>query len=146
MCFASLLSLFHLVRPFNGAKRNVATSTVITEQHILRLLAMQNILLSKQYGVVISKLVLYLCFNKHYNVLSNIGSLLLPGVFFLPFLFYEISFKSGQHIKQKIFSFSVMQVNILALHYHLNEKNYIVLYCLLFCFSALGGLNLKIHG
>lgn len=81
MCFASLLSLFHLVRPFNGAKRNVATSTVIIEQHILRLLAMQNILLSKQYGVVISKLVLYLCFNKHYNVLSNIGSLLLPGVF-----------------------------------------------------------------
>lgn len=32
-----------------------------------------------------------------------------------------------------------MQVNMLALHYHLNEKIYIVLYCLLFCFSALGG-------
>lgn len=34
MCFASLLSLFHLVRPFSGANRNVATSTVIIEQHI----------------------------------------------------------------------------------------------------------------
>lgn len=106
MCFASLMSLFHLVRPFNGAKRNVAASTVIIEQHILRLLAMQNILLSKQYGIVISKLVLYLCFNKHYNVLSNIGSLLLPGVFSsLFYFFYEISFKSGQHIKQNYFPF-----------------------------------------
>lgn len=107
MCFASLMSLFHLVRPFNGAKRNVAASTVIIEQHILRLLAMQNLLLSKQYGIVISKLVLYLCFNKHYNVLSNIGSLLLPGVFssFFILCFYEISFKSGQHIKQNYFPF-----------------------------------------
>lgn len=107
MCFASLMSLFHLVRPFNGAKRNVAASTVIIEQHILRLLAMQNILLSKQYGIVISKLVLYLCFNKHYNVLSNVGSLLLPGVFssFFILFFYEISFKSGQHIKQNYFPF-----------------------------------------
>lgn len=108
MCFASLLSLFHLVRPFNGAKRNVATSTVITEQHILRLLAMQNILLSKQYGVVISKLVLYLCFNKHYNVLSNIGSLLLPGFFF--FLFYFIFFMKfplslGNTLNKKYFPF-----------------------------------------
>lgn len=109
MCFASLMSLFHLVRPFNGAKRNVAASTVIIEQHILRLLAMQNILLSKQYGIVISKLVLYLCFNKHYNVLSNIGSLLLPGVFssfFILFFFMKFPLSLGNTLNKTIFLFS----------------------------------------
>lgn len=40
-----------------------------------------------------------------------------------------------------------MQVNMLALHYHLNEKN--ILYFTVFCFVFLlwgEGINLKIHG